>query len=479
LKCLKCNGFPIFKIRSALRVEQIEIEKTHVKEQSKCVKDFKIIKKMDDKLFLNNDMDYEASDSDNEYTEREKKLLNKVRKGRKGNGSEEEEVFGFDEDDDSEPEKFEADSDFEDEGDDNDGLPNERAWGRKKSSFYNSDFQDQDYRNYTEKEEEAANLEQIEALQIQKRLANELNETDFNLDMFVLPETQAEDVTEEKTKVKRTKTDLSDLSKKQKIALFKSEAPEFDGLVQDFEERFSESKNLLIPTIHLMKSIEFPIHPFLDFIKCRNELILNYCTNISFYLMLKAKRSKVKNHPVVKRIIQFRQLICQLDDIFEYVVKPQIETLLAEVGDISSIEIKKDSSKLKILESLKLRLESAAGSEGSSENGEEFDKPLFTHKYSSESEGEEDEKEGDETMEVDEETGSTKRKITKQIAKNKGLTAKKRKELRNPRVKNKLKYKKAAVRRKGAIREVRSKVDLYGGEATGVKTHVKRGIKFK
>lgn len=432
---------------------------------------------MGDKLFLNNDFDYEASDSDNEYTEREKKILNKVRKGKKGQESEEEEVFAFDdEDSDDEPEKFEADSDFEDEREDHDGLPNERAWGKKKSSFYNSDFQDQDYRNYTEKEEEAANLEQIEALQIQKRLANELNETDFNLDMFVLPESQ-EEIIEEPLKVKRTKTDLSDLSKKQKLALFKSEAPEFDGLVQDFEERFSESKDLLIPAIQLMKSVEFPNHPFLDFVKCRNELILNYCTNISFYLMLKAKRSKVKNHPVVKRLIQFRQLICQLDDIFEYVVKPQIETLLAEVGDISSLSTKIESSKLKMLENLKMRLETSAGSEdGSSVDGEEVVQPLFTHKYSSESEGEE-EKEGD-AMEVDED-GNTKRKITKQIAKNKGLTAKKRKELRNPRVKNKRKFQKAVVRRKGGVRDVRSKVELYGGETTGVKTHIKRGIKFK
>lgn len=430
---------------------------------------------MADKLFLENDMDYEASDSDNEYTEREKKILKKVRKGRKKANDSEEEVFAFD-DDDSEPEKFDAASDFEDEHDDDDGLPDDRAWGKKKSSFYHSDFQDQDYRGYTEKEEEAANLEQIEALQIQKRLVSELNEADFNLDMFILNEDAQQDTVEKPTKLKKTKTDLSDLSRKQKVALFKAEAPEFDGLVQDFEERFSECKNLLNPALVLMKSVEFPAHPFLEFVKCRNELILNYCTNISFYLMLKAKRVKVKSHPVVKRIIQFRQLICQLDDIFEYVVKPQIETLLAEVGDISSPKADKSSSKLKMLENLKNRLEaSTAGSEGTSEDGEAVEQPLFTHKYPSDSE-----EEAEEQMEADEDDDKdTKRGITKQIAKNKGLTAKKRREFRNPRVKNKLKFKKAVVRRKGAIREVRSKVDLYGGEATGVKTHVKRGIKIK
>lgn len=420
---------------------------------------------MADKLSLEHENDYEASDSEEEYTEREKVLLKKARKGKKKNESDEEEIYGFDEDeDDSEPEKFEAESDFDEPGDDDDGLPDERAWGKKKQDFYNTDFQDKDYRGYTEKEEELAIQEQAEALQIQKRLANELNESDFNLDFFNLPETATE---AEEIKVKKTKTDLSDLSRKQQLALFKAEAPEFDGLVQDFEERFTESKDLLVPAIKLLKSIEFPTHPFMDFIECRNEMIINYCTNISFYLMLKAKRVKVQNHPLVKRLIQFRQLICRTDDIFEYVVKPQLEVLLEETEE-------DDSPKLKMLQNLKEKLENNGNSEETSEEGDEVVEPLFTHKYSSESENEEEKMETEEAQDE-----ARKREITRQIAKNKGLTATKRRELRNPRVKNKLKFKKAMIRRKGAVREVRSKVELYRGEVSGVKTHLKRSVKIK
>lgn len=79
----------------------------------------------------------------------------------------------------------------------------------------------------------------------------------------------------------------------------------------------------------------------------------------------------------------------------------------------------------------------------------------------------------------EEEDADGKRGITRQIAKNKGLTATKRKELRNPRIKNKMKFKKAVIRRKSTVRPVRSKVELYGGEATGVKTHLRRSIKIK
>lgn len=423
---------------------------------------------MADKLSLDYENDYEASDSEEEYTERQKSLLKKVRKGRKKDESDDEEVLGFD--DDSDPEKFEAESDFDEPADGGDDLPDDRAWGKKKSAFYNTDFQDKDYRGYTEREEEVANQEQAEALQIQKRLATELNETDFNLDMFTLPESQQD---QEESRVETTKTDLSDLSRKQKLALFKAEAPEFDGLVQDFEERLTESKDMLIPALELLKSVEFPNHPLVDFIESRNQLIINYCTNISFYLMLKAKRVKVKNHPLVKRLIQFRQLICQLDDIYEYVVKPQLEILLAEADD--NDEDVDESPKLKMLQNLKIQLEGNGANEGTSEEGDDVVQPLFTHKYSSESEGE---KEVDKMAIDDDEDALKKRQITRQIAKNRGLTATKRRELRNPRVKNKIKFRKAVIRRKGAVREVRSKVDLYGGEASGVKTHLKRSIKL-
>lgn len=423
---------------------------------------------MAEKLSLDYENDYEASDSEEEYTERQKGLLKKVRKGRKKDESDEEEVLGFD--DDSNPDKFEAESDFDEPADGGDDLPDDRAWGKKKSAFYNTDFQDKDYRGYTEREEEIANQEQTEALQIQKRLATELNESDFNLDMFTLPESQES----EEARVETTKTDLSDLSKKQKLALFKAEAPEFDGLVQDFDERLRESKEMLIPAIKLLKAVEFPNHPLMDFIECRNELIINYCTNISFYLMLKAKRVKVKNHPLVKRLIQFRQLICQLDDIYEYVVKPQLEILLAETEDKD--EETEENPKLRMLQNLKMQLEGNGANDETSEEGDDVVQPLFTHKYSSESEGEKDA----EKMAVeDDEDALKKRQITRQIAKNRGLTATKRRELRNPRVKNKIKFRKAVIRRKGAVREVRSKVDLYGGEASGVKTHLKRSIKLQ
>jgi U3 small nucleolar RNA-associated protein 3 len=71
------------------------------------------------------------------------------------------------------------------------------------------------------------------------------------------------------------------------------------------------------------------------------------------------------------------------------------------------------------------------------------------------------------------------RAISSHIMKNRGLVAHKAKINRNPRVKKRLQYKKALVRRKGAVREIRQdEGHKYGGESTGIKTKVSRSRKL-
>merc|ERR1712147_547879 len=76
--------------------------------------------------------------------------------------------------------------------------------------------------------------------------------------------------------------------------------------------------------------------------------------------------------------------------------------------------------------------------------------------------------------EIDEEG---KRKITYEMEKNKGLTRKRRKELRNPRVKHKMKFKKAKIKHKGQVREVKTEMQRYGGERTGITANLARSVK--
>lgn len=71
------------------------------------------------------------------------------------------------------------------------------------------------------------------------------------------------------------------------------------------------------------------------------------------------------------------------------------------------------------------------------------------------------------------------RAIGKTILSNRGLVPHKPKINRNPRVKKREQYRKALIRRKGAVREVRTdEGHVYGGEATGIKSGISRSRKL-
>lgn len=446
---------------------------------------------------------YEPSDSEDDYTEREKTLLQKVRRGRHRNADPEQELLAFQQPDDNSDEgddddeadddfndKFEADSDIDD--DDNDGILDAKAWGKNKRQFYSTDFVDQDYSSFNTREEDLADEEEVEARAIQQRLAKQMDEADFALDLFGGADNSSTKDEKKKKKAKADvqqiylKSDLSELSQRQQQQLFKKDSPEFESLVHDFQQRLEESKNILDPILNYFKQVSLVNHPLIDFVVTKNNLILNYCSNVAFYLVLKAKRISVKNHPIVKRLVQMRQLLLQLEEKYTAVIKPQLEKLLVDIEDGKDIEF--DSTviakkpiangiqrkKMSIVTSIDGKGQNDDDDETNGHSDEDEDVPFADKLANSDS----DEAAPD-NMDADEEAGDERREITYQMMKNKGLTPHRKKELRNPRVKHRNKFRKALIRRKGAVRTVRKELKRYDGEKFGIKASVKKSIKIK
>lgn len=68
------------------------------------------------------------------------------------------------------------------EGQEDDNLPNVRAWGKNKKKFYSTDYVDADYGGFQGQDAHLAELEEEEAKNLQQQLAQQLDDDDFSLD---------------------------------------------------------------------------------------------------------------------------------------------------------------------------------------------------------------------------------------------------------------------------------------------------------
>ncbi|TSK16237.1 Something about silencing protein 10 [Bagarius yarrelli] len=87
--------------------------------------------------------------------------------------------------------------------------------------------------------------------------------------------------------------------------------------------------------------------------------------------------------------------------------------------------------------------------------------------------------EQEEAKEESEMNHEYKRGITYQMAKNKGLTPKRKKIDRNPRVKHREKFRQANIRRMGQVLNARHEEQRYSGELSGIRAGVKKSIKLQ
>lgn len=395
----------------------------------------------------------------------------------------EEEVEGEEKEDEEEEEDEETDMDSDLEGKKEADLPNEMAWGKKKKMFYDSDYvmtkgKSQDELEAEEQEEEE------EAKNIQKRLAANLSEEDYDLNFF--KEFAMEEKDENKTleKEERIVKDLKQMSQKEKMKLLKKESPELLELIQDFKAKLSELKDELQPLMQMVKTGKIPPGKGADYLKTKQQLYLNYCTNISFYLVLKAKRIPAHNHPVIERLLAYRNLINELGSV-DARLAPQFRELLTGEKDETASRPPEGKKTRGAAAKTKMDSGETLPAEDSDSDLDEEAALRFYREVEARSkskrkrrapEAEETEEKEDDVVEEDQ---NAKRGITYQMFKNKGLTPKRKKIDRNPRVKHREKFRRAQIRRKGQVRDVRREETRYSGERSGIRAGVKKSTKLK
>ncbi|XP_074534197.1 something about silencing protein 10 isoform X2 [Halichoeres trimaculatus] len=402
----------------------------------------------------------------------------------------EEEVMALDdteseeEDDEAEEEGEGTDMESDLEGKKEEDLPNEMAWGTRKKMFYDTDYVTTKGKSQEELEAEEQEEEE-EAKKIQNRLAENLCEEDYDLNLFQEFAVEEKDENKVVEKEERIVKDLKQMSQKEKMKLLKKESPELLELIQDFKAKLTELKDELQPLVQMVEDGKIPPGNGADYLKTKWQLYLNYCTNISFYLVLKAKRIPAHNHPVIERLLTYRNLINGLSAV-DARLSPQYRQLLAGEEGEKSTDRPTGGKKTKVSNKVKDSVKALPEAEEDSDSDldeeaalrfyRDVEQRLKIKRKSSAPELEELEEGEDEEEEL---APDAKRGITYQMAKNKGLTPKRKKIDRNPRVKHREKFRRAKIRRKGQVREVRREETRYSGELSGIRAGVKKSIKLK
>ncbi|XP_078414259.1 something about silencing protein 10 isoform X2 [Cetorhinus maximus] len=446
-----------------------------------------------------NSSEYFNDDVDEFHEKKLQKLLadGVMLDGANEDSEDEEEVMPLEipdsEEEDEDEEDVDMDSDLE--GKLEAGLPNELAWGQKKAAYYNTDYVDELPRGKGQVEALAeAEEEEQEALNIQKRLAENLTEDDFGLDLIqaFAQEQEAEREPENDLKIKK---DLKKMSHKEQMKLLKKESPELLELIQDFKAKLAELRDELHPLMEMVQSGKIPAGKGANYVQTKYHLYLNYCTNISFYLILKAKRIPVHNHPVIERLLTYRNLINDLVGVGEK-LSPEIQQLLNPVSqehgsvvekDQLASEVKKAQNQLSKQAKAEQRAEEKVTDQEASRDSKSDADEEAAFQYYKEMEERLTQKRKRAQLNSNEDSAVVKevlgpdgkRKITYQIAKNKGLTPRRKKIDRNPRVKHREKFRRAKIRRKGQVREVRREEHRYGGELSGIRAGVKKSTKLQ
>ncbi|KAI9917922.1 hypothetical protein PsorP6_013021 [Peronosclerospora sorghi] len=396
----------------------------------------------------------------------------------------------------------------------------EGKWGKSRKIFYSADTAEYDL----ESDEDVAKDEEEAALELQHKQAEMLDDEDFGIDA---PEAEGDDEDTEETQdtapvddeavigeqladiatiadsgagdaetVEMVLKDFSKMSKKEKIQIVNQSAPELLGLLLELKAATKELEEIVTPAVLKLRPVRRkprPLQMGLRYLMTRQNLLLNYSANISFYMLLRAEGKSVSDHPVLMHLLLLKQQLNKLQPINE-VLDEQLHDLLTKElppeqapklndsnGKIAATSARKRSAdgedvsenntKMQISTSAKELSEAERFYEQTSRNQaalKKAKKDLYTHEKPLVSSDEDSDNEGG------------KRGASYQIMKNKGLKAHKSKLNRNPRVKKRMQYRKAIIRRKGQVRDVRmGEAGKYGGEATGIKSNLTRSRKIR
>ncbi|KAK4358749.1 hypothetical protein RND71_020978 [Anisodus tanguticus] len=235
-------------------------------------------------------------------------------------------------------------------------------WGRGKNIYY----QNKENVEVDSSDEDLIAEEEAEVLRMQQKKAKSLSAADFGIEDDEEPtfeeilaqgkpgssvSADEEGKNETGTAYEEVQKDLNALTKEEQMDVVYSSAPELVGLLAELGEALEELDKKLIPYSTRYVHCEIPLatgHSLLSytdlrllwkilvqvlFAKCemingenmikggmhyievKKLLLLSYCQAITFYLLLKSEGQPVRDHPVISRLVEIKNLLNKMKEL--------------------------------------------------------------------------------------------------------------------------------------------------------------------
>jgi U3 small nucleolar RNA-associated protein 3 len=100
-----------------------------------------------------------------------------------------------------------------------------------------------------------------------------------------------------------------------KLAMLQSQAPELSDILKDLKAKVEELNTKITPLRKLVEEClasqpnRDEADDLLQYLEAKQQLLMSYNVNITFYLYLKTQGESAKDHPVMKRLLELRYVM--------------------------------------------------------------------------------------------------------------------------------------------------------------------------
>ncbi|KAI9178703.1 something about silencing protein 10 [Blastocladiella emersonii ATCC 22665] len=266
---------------------------------------------------------------------------------------EEDEVFGLDVPSDSEA--SDAERDFVPEDDDE--ATAQSGWGRRRGAFYNADD--------TFADDDAAKLEEEEALRLRREKLAKLKEEDFldgafakiagDSDLASLSRGPASGSTAAVVDGDSGKAEVeiverrarSDMTRDEILEHLATTSPDLLEFILEYQSKMEDVRDGLAPMYAFAVRMEPETSPVRAYLAAKYFSVLGFLINVSYYLSRYAQatpRREIMVHPVVDVLVQFKRHMAAIEKIEEE--KPwlaeRLEPIVQAVEDMDELEMDVD-----------------------------------------------------------------------------------------------------------------------------------------